>query len=120
MPDIANNNDIKTMVDTFYLRVRQDQILGSIFDERIGDRWPDHLEKMYKFWGSMLLGDHSYHGHPFAPHATLPIEKDHFKMWLLLFNETVTELFSGPIAEQALFRAELMAEMFAKRLALAE
>ena len=108
------------MVDTFYDRIRQHDVLGPLFNQRIEDRWPEHLKKMYKFWGSILLGEHSYHGHPFAPHAELPIGKEHFPMWMSLFKETVTTLYQGQIADQAVFRAEIMAAVFARRLGLNE
>ena len=31
--------DIKLLVDTFYDRIREDKLLGPIFNERIQDRW---------------------------------------------------------------------------------
>jgi hemoglobin len=104
--------DIKLLVDTFYAKVRADALLSPIFNERIGDRWPQHLEKMYKFWQTVLLKEHTYYGSPFTPHALLPIDHTHFEKWLDLFVETIDELFSGEKAGEAKFRAGKMAEMF--------
>jgi hemoglobin len=59
-----------------------------------------------------LLGEHTYYGSPFPPHARLPVEKEHFERWLSLFSETLKELFTGEIAEEAMWRANKMAEMF--------
>ncbi|WP_432329955.1 group III truncated hemoglobin [Mucilaginibacter sp. P25] len=53
------------MVDSFYTKIRQDDLLGPIFNERIGDKWSEHLEKMYSFWQTTLLGEHTYSGRPF-------------------------------------------------------
>jgi len=110
--DITNIEDIKLMVDTFYSNVRKDELIGSIFDEKIGDRWPEHLEKMYRFWQTILLEEHTYSGSPFPPHKQLPVEKQHFTRWMEIFTETVNTLFEGPLAEEAKFRGQSMAEIF--------
>jgi hemoglobin len=110
--DILSLEDVKLLVDTFYGKVRKDELIGPIFDERIQDRWPEHLAKMYTFWQTVLLGEHTYYGSPFPPHAKLPVEKNHFERWLTLFSETLNELFTGEIAEEAMWRANKMAEMF--------
>lgn len=110
--DISTLDDIKLLVDNFYGRVRKDELLADIFNERIQDRWPQHLEKMYRFWQTVLLEEHTYYGSPFAPHAKLPVELKHFQQWLKLFGETVDNLFSGEKATRAKWQAERMAEMF--------
>jgi len=109
---ILTLDDIKLLVDDFYGRVREDQLLAPIFNERIQDRWPQHLEKMYTFWQTVLLGEHTYYGSPFPPHAQLPVSHEHFQRWLELFNATVNDLFTGEKAEEAKWRANKMAEMF--------
>ncbi len=76
--DIKNLADIQILVDTFYETIRKDQLLGPIFDGIIQDRWPEHLEKMYRFWQTVLLEEHTYYGSPFPPHAKMPIQKKHF------------------------------------------
>lgn len=112
MKDIQTPEDVKQMVDSFYVKVRHDDFIGPIFNERIQDRWPVHLEKMYGFWQTVLLEVRAYSGSPFPPHATLPINKEHFDRWMLLFIQNIDEQFSGPIADEAKWRAEKMAEMF--------
>ena len=110
--DILNLEDVKILVDTFYDKVREDGLIGPIFNEQIGDRWPHHLAKMYTFWQTVLIGPHTYFGSPFPPHAKLPVEKMHFERWMELFTQTIDELFTGRIAEEAKWRAGKMAEMF--------
>lgn len=110
--EILTINDIQQLVDAFYEKVREDELLGPIFNRVIEDRWPEHLEKMYRFWQTVLLNEHTYHGSPFPPHAHLPIEKKHFEHWLHLFYSTVNEHFTGEKATEALWRAEKMAQMF--------
>lgn len=110
--DILSLEDVKLLVDTFYGKVREDQLIGPIFNDRIQDRWPQHLAKMYTFWQTVLLGEHTYYGSPFPPHAQLPVEKEHFERWLSLFSKTLDELFTGEVAKEAMWRANKMAEMF--------
>jgi hemoglobin len=113
---ILNLADIKLLVDTFYERIRTDALLAPIFNERIQDKWPIHLEKMYRFWQTVLLDEHTYFGSPFAPHAQLPVGQEHFAAWLALFNKTVDELFTGLKAEEAKWRAAKMAELFEAKI----
>jgi hemoglobin len=114
---ITTLEDIKLLVDSFYLKVRQDDLLKEIFDNRIEEhQWPLHLDKMYTFWQTILLGEHTYFGSPFAPHAGLPVQGEHFDRWLKLFMQTIDELFEGDKATEAKWRAEKMAEMFKYKL----
>jgi hemoglobin len=114
--DINNIADIKLLVNSFYEKVRKDQLLKDIFNNRIEDRWPQHLEKMYRFWQTVLLEEHTYYGSPFLPHARLPISKEHFDSWLKLFYATVDELFAGEKAERAKWQGGRMAEMFNSKI----
>lgn len=109
---ILSLEDIQKLVDTFYDKVRLDELIGPIFNQRIQNRWPEHLAKMYRFWQTVLLGEHTYFGSPFPPHASLPVEWEHFERWLQLFNTTVDELFIGEKADEAKWRANKMAKMF--------
>ena len=114
--EIISLHDIKKLVDTFYEKVRKDDLIGPIFNEKIQDRWPQHLEKMYTFWQTVLLGEHTYFGSPFPPHANLPVSHQHFEKWMELFKQTVDELFIGSIAEDAKWRAAKMAELFESKI----
>jgi len=110
-------DDVKKLVDVFYDRIQQHELLAPIFNEQIENRWPEHLEKMYRFWQTVLLEEHTYFGSPFPPHAKLPVDGAHFAAWLTLFNKTVDELFEGEKAEEAKWRAAKMAEMFQLKIA---
>lgn len=114
--DIQNITDIQLLVDTFYGKIREDQLLKDIFNNKIQDRWPQHLAKMYTFWQTVLLDEHTYYGSPFVPHAKLPVDLEHFEKWLLLFNSTVDDLFKGENAERAKWQGQRMAEMFHSKI----
>ena len=110
--DISSITDIRILVDTFYGRIRANDLLGPIFNNILQDRWPTHLEKMYRFWQTVLLEEHTYTGSPFVPHAKLPIDKVHFDTWITIWNNTIDELFEGTKADEAKWRGDKMAEMF--------
>lgn len=114
--DIENLHDIKQLVDQFYQRVQNNDLIGPIFQERIQDRWPEHLQQMYRFWQTVLLDEHTYSGRPFPPHAQLPVSQEHFQTWLDLFTFTVDQLHQGPVADQAKWRAQKMANMFLNKI----
>jgi len=116
MQDISNIEDIRLLVNSFYNKVRQDEILADIFNGIIQENWSVHLEKMYRFWQTVLLSEHTYYGSPFAPHAKMPIGEIQFNRWKKIFFETVDEYFVGQKADEAKWRAEKMAEMFQMKI----
>lgn len=113
---MAAIEDIRLLVDTFYGKIRVDELLGGIFNGVIKDRWAEHLEKMYRFWQTVLFGEHTYYGSPFPPHAKLPIEQKHFDRWLKLWHETIDEHFTGAKAGEAKWRGDKMAVMFLSKI----
>ncbi|RUT68453.1 group III truncated hemoglobin [Flavobacterium cupreum] len=110
--DISSLGDIKLLVNTFYAKVQEDDLIGPIFNERMLGRWPEHLEKMYRFWQTILLEEHTYSGSPFPPHKQLPVNQTHFDRWMEIFTATVDFLFVGKLADEAKVRAANMAYMF--------
>ena len=116
MKDIHDIDDIKLLVNTFYQKVREDELLAPIFNGIIKDRWPEHLEKMYRFWQTVLLQDHTYFGSPFPPHAKLPVEQRHFERWLGLWHNTVDSFFAGEKANEAKWRGDKMGIMFLSKI----
>ncbi len=114
--DITTLNDIKLLVDSFYQSVREDLLIGPIFNAKLENRWPMHLEKMYTFWQTVLLGDHTYFGSPFPPHARLEVSQNHFDRWLNLWYGTIDKNFAGEKAEEAKWRGDKMAELFLAKI----
>ena len=114
--DITGLEDIKLLVDEFYTLVRHDELLSPIFFYRLNVYWEPHLEKMYTFWNAALFGVRGYTGNPFAKHATMPVDGEHFERWISLFITTVDTYFEGPVAEDAKKRALIMATNFERRI----
>lgn len=113
--DIETLEDIRVLVDTLYTNVQKDTLIGGIFMGVIKD-WPLHLGKMYRFWQTLLLEEHTYEGKPFLPHATMPVEKKHFDRWLQLWEQAVDMYFEGPKADEAKWRGQRMAAMFLSKI----
>jgi hemoglobin len=103
---------VDELVESFYARIREHEILGPIFESAIGDRWPAHLAKMKTFWRSIAFMSGEFHGKPMQAHARLTVlEPWHFGLWLGLFDDTLAEI--APTPEAAAFfnqRAERIAE----------
>lgn len=70
--DIQSLTDIQALVHTFYGHIRTEPLLGPVFEDKIQDRWPEHLEKMIRFLQTVLLDEHTYFGSPFPPFKARP------------------------------------------------
>lgn len=114
--EIRSREEIQLMVDSFYNKVNQDELLSPVFNDFAGVNWEKHLPVMYDFWSAILLGDTAYKGNPFMKHIPLPIEKAHFDRWMQLFLATIDEHFTGAKAEEAKQRASTIAGVFQFKL----
>ena len=82
---------IDHLVETFYGKIRGDELLGPIFAERISD-WPAHLARMKAFWRSVLHNSGEFSGNPMLKHLAIPgLELRHFAHWLALRDLRVVE-----------------------------
>ncbi|WP_368517365.1 group III truncated hemoglobin [Rhizobium sp.] len=84
---------IDRLVDTFYGRVQAHPGLGPVFDGRLAGRWPDHMEKMKRFWSSVAFKNGAYGGKPVQAHLGVEgMAADLFPEWLALFSETLADI----------------------------
>ena len=81
---------ITNLVRDFYAKARKDAELGPIFNNAVHD-WDVHLRVVANFWSKVLLQTDRYNGHPYVAHVKLPIELEHFGIWLKLFTETAND-----------------------------
>jgi hemoglobin len=100
---------IERLVRAFYARLREDPLLGPIFDARIAD-WEPHLQRMCAFWSSVALMSGRYHGRPMEKHLPLPVDARHFDRWLELFEETARAICPPAAADHFAERARHIAE----------
>ena len=83
---------ISQLVERFYSTVRQDDMLGPIFAERIGD-WPHHLARMKDFWASVMLESGRFSGNPMRKHTAIGgLDAEHFVRWQSLWDVTLTRI----------------------------
>jgi hemoglobin len=100
---------IRTMVETFYERVRDDAQLGPVFEQYKQGSWPEHMDRMVDFWSSVLLGTGRYQGNPLAKHRAIPeLRPEHFDRWLDLFADVLDSTLPEHVATDILWRAKRM------------
>jgi hemoglobin len=98
---------IERQVRDFYARARRDPMLGPVFERAIAPAdWPAHLDRMCRFWSSVLLGSRRYAVDPLAAHRRAPgIQPAMFGRWLALWEETASMLFAPELADLLTDRA---------------
>jgi len=108
-------------VRAFYARAFEDPLIGWLFTDVARLDLEAHVPRITSFWETVLLGARSYAGGAFRPHAELHLRAElraaHFERWLVLWSETVDELFAGDRAELAKEHAWRVAHAFHGRLA---
>jgi hemoglobin len=118
--DLATEADIDELVRAFYRQAAVDHVLGPVFAAAEVD-WAEHIPKVTAFWCWQLLGGRRYDGRPLRSHERVnelvPFTEAHYERWLELFGETLHERWSGPTAELAERRAQLMARSMRRVLA---
>lgn len=101
---------IRALVYTFYDKVRQDPELAPIFIGALGDDWDAHLERMVRFWSTVMMGTREFDGNVFGTHMQLSgVSPEHFRRWLAMFEETARQLFTGADADDFLAPARRIA-----------
>jgi hemoglobin len=111
MSNLPTEDQLRALVDTFYGRARAHPSLGPLFGATVPD-WDHHLAIVQNFWSHALLGTARYKGHPYPVHIGLPIQREHFGMWLDLFRVAAKETLPEVAAKAAIAKAEHMAESF--------
>lgn len=109
-PEITEAS-LARLVQTFYGRAREDELIGPIFNAAVAD-WDHHIGKITDFWSSMMLKTGRYDGRPMRPHLRLPLQGAHFDRWLQLFESTANDIFSAEIAQAFILRARRIADSF--------
>lgn len=114
---IENREDVFKLVDTFYQKIRSDELLSPIFESHIDD-WPKHLNRLTDFWETNLFFVRKFKGNPLLKHQIVDASTDytinelHFGTWLNLWFETTDELFIGEKAEMVKNRARQIGTFF--------
>ena len=118
--DIETRADCEALVRAFYSRAMTDPLIGFIFVDVAKLDLEAHVPRITSFWQTVLLGEKTYNGGAFGPHAHLharvELKRGHFDRWLQLWFGTVDELFEGETANLAKVHALRVASAFHNRL----
>lgn len=103
---------LRTVLQTFYARLKKDDVLGPVFTQAIGDDWTKHIDRITLFWLRATGIRGGYRGRDFIPaHLRhLVIRADQLPRWLQLFSETCRELSPPAAADFLIDVAKKMAE----------
>ena len=113
--DISSRDDIVSLLNEFYSKAQEDEIIGGKFSHL---NIVEHTQIIADFWDGILFGSNQYSGDPFGKHLDLKLTANDFERWIKLFNQTIDNTYSGPIAEEAKHRAGTIAQVFQYKLGL--
>jgi hemoglobin len=112
MPVQVSEDEIKNLVLTFYGRVREDDLIGPVFNENVAN-WDEHLSTLCDFWSSVVLRTRRFAGRPMRTHLMLPmLQGQHFDRWLDLFEGTARDVLAPGVAPVFIQRARQIADSF--------
>lgn len=121
---LNNREAIELLVNTFYVKVKQDELLAPIFNNAEFFSWDTHIPVMINFWETLLLDTATYRGNTMQKHIDLhrrnPLTAQHFERWKLLFYATLDELFEGPGVVQAHKKVEAMSSLMQYKIQQSE
>lgn len=108
--DIQKRQDIKELINEFYIKLLKDEHINHFFEEILKeDKLEKHLEVIVDFWEDILLDTVKYGRNALKPHLEMnfkiPFLPEHFDTWLQHFNTTIDSKFKGKKAELAKTRA---------------
>lgn len=107
--DIKDRKDIELIVNRFYDKVKEDELLRPFFSDIIKIDWNKHIPIMCDFWENLLFYTGQYEGNPMAKHHNIHqvsrLKMEHFRRWQTLFTETVKENFEGANAKKIIEKA---------------
>src|SRR3990170_5031551 len=109
---LDNREAVELLVHSFYVKVKQDDLLAPIFNNAENFQWDTHIPVMINFWETLLLDAATYKGNTMQKHIELhkrhPLTPKHFERWKALFYATLDEFFEGPGVVEAHKRVEAM------------
>lgn len=109
MKDIETKQDLEILIEKFYNKLLANPEINFIFTDVAKIDLKTHLPKIVNFWNLSLFGEPGYNTNVMRVHMDLneeiPLQPEHFQIWLNTFYKTVDENFSGPTAESTKTRA---------------
>jgi hemoglobin len=104
---------IKKLVIHFYQKVRNDEMLGPIFNDVAKVDWDHHIPLICQFWNSIMLKTNEYHSNAYRKHVILGektnLTEAHFTRWLMLFQEEAFKHLPTEEAQLIIDKATMIA-----------
>jgi hemoglobin len=95
-----NTESITQLVHGFYGDVRNDPLLGPVFEKALHGQWDAHLQRLVDFWSTVALGTRSFRGDVFGKHMALQgVTPAHFAAWVGLWQQHTSRLFAPEVAQ---------------------
>ncbi len=113
--DIETRGDIEKFLLNFYEDVKADDTIGIVFTKIVHVNWAHHIPIITDFWESILLDNPVYKKNAMGVHYHLnkifPLQEQHFRAWLNIFNRIIDKMYEGPVTELAKKRAASIAAL---------
>lgn len=116
--------NINEMVIAFYTKIlKEDGEVAQVFRSKLGDKisnalWQEHITILTNFWAMIALEDTQYQGNPLRAHFDLPLSREKFSSWLMMFFEIIDTLYEPQLGMIFKTRAENIASNFMRNLQL--
>ena len=118
--DVGGRLEVERLLREFYGRCFVDDLLGPVFVEVAQLDLEGHLPVMVDFWMTVLFRTGDYKRNLLQVHVDLhertPLTAAHLDRWLVLWEQTVRELFAGEVADAAIVQARRITWSLARRL----
>ncbi len=109
MADLTKREHIEMLMAAFYDKLLADSAIDYIFTDVAKIDLTTHLPHIVDFWEQNILHSGNYQKNVLKIHLDLNdkvrLNATHFKTWLMHFNNTIDEHFSGENAEAMKTRA---------------
>ena len=96
---IGGSEGLSRLLRHFYADVRQDPLIGPIFNAQIKDS-KHHLEIIASFWETIIGGPSSYSRPMPMKHLTLRLREEDFERWLFLWQANCRAQLSSDVAKE--------------------
>jgi len=120
LADLHDRDDVLALVNDFYTRAFDDDLLGPIFVDVARMDLAHHLPIICDFWETVLFQAGLYRRNALQIHLSLnakaPLGAERFERWLTLWTTTVDENFAGEKAELAKTQGARIAGSIQRRL----
>jgi hemoglobin len=108
--------DLGQVLDTFYARLGEDDLLRSFFEHL---DMADHIPRIEAFWATIVFGTRRYADNAFAPHQRMQgLTGQHFSRWIETLEAVLDARFQGPATDRMKSAAHRIAYSMQLRLGI--